>query len=124
MCGDNFVIKGMRHRLYEFCINFSLTSSQRTELLDQAPSHSDASGILIRWSVPPANRRDAIEIEEDQRHSDFDLNQLNLEKNQHTRGVTQDSSDLGAQFKNRFISITLRENQLSVGGPSRAQTCL
>ena len=69
--------------------------------LGPGPSHSDASGILLRWSLPAANRRDAIEIEADRRHSDLGLNQLILERTNTavTRSITNDYSGLGVHFK-------------------------
>ena len=64
MCGDNSVIKGMRHELYEFCINFNLTCSQRTDLLDQTPVtvmpltfSSDGMSLLRTDAIPSRTRQ-------------------------------------------------------------------
>ena len=123
LCGDNFVIKGMRHEALRILHQLQSHILAKNGALGPGPSHSDASGILLRWSVPAANQRDAIEIEADQTHSDLDLNQLNLEKT-NTPVVSHMTPQILEHSSKQIISITLRENQLSVGGPSIAQTCL
>ena len=101
--GDNFVIKGVRHKLCDFFEQLKGHMWAKSEgVLGPDPGQGDVREVVclnrvFRWCIRTCGRAEAIEIEADARHVEILTHQLNLwsAKSLATPGVKSTSSDIG-----------------------------